>query len=47
MPHLVPLFASRYNTLDPFDLWLRLGLPSTLVLELPDYRLCTVIERVE
>ena len=38
------LFATHYNSLDPFDLWQRLKLPSIIVLELPDFRISKVIE---
>lgn len=41
---LMVLFATHYNSLDPFDLWQRLKLPSMLVLDLPDFRISKVIE---
>ncbi len=41
---LMVLFATHYNSLDHFDLWQRLKLPSMLVLDLPDFRISKVIE---
>ena len=38
------MFAAHYNSVDPFDLWQRLKLPSMLVLDLPDFRISKVIE---
>jgi len=38
------LFTALHNDIDPFDLWSRLGLPSIIVLDLPTFRLESVIE---
>ena len=38
------LFTARYNALNSYDLWLRLKMPSMIVLDLPDFRLNKVIE---
>ena len=38
------LFTAQYNKLNRYDLWLRLKLPSMIVLDLPDFRLNQVIE---
>ena len=38
------LFTARYNALNSYDLWLRLKMPSMIVLDLPDFSLNYVIE---
>ena len=43
---VISLFAARANRTDPFALWRRLGLPSFVVLALPDFRLLEVVETV-
>lgn len=43
---VISLFVARRNGLDPYTLWLRLGLPSVVVLQMPDYRIEEVVERV-
>lgn len=43
---VMSLFVARRTGLDPFALWLRLGLPSVIVLALPEYRLESVVEQV-
>jgi broad specificity phosphatase PhoE len=41
---VISLFVARRNDLDPYDLWLRLGLPSVVVLRMPDYRIEELVE---
>lgn len=36
---VISLFVSHYNDLDTFQVWQSLGLPSFVVLRLPDYKL--------
>lgn len=43
---VISLFVARYNPIDPFELWQRLGLPSFVVLSLPDFRIIDVVESV-
>lgn len=43
---VISLFVSRKNKIQPFPLWQSLGLPSMLVLNLPDYRLVESIPRI-
>lgn len=43
---VITLFTAQYNQIVPFDFWKRLGLPSFVVLSLPDYQLLEVIEQV-
>jgi broad specificity phosphatase PhoE len=43
---VIALFVASRTGLPPFPLWQRLGLPSFVVLSLPDDRLVTVIESV-
>ena len=38
------LFTAKHNKIDIYDLWLKLKLPSILVLDLPSFTLDTVIE---
>ncbi|MDE2949846.1 MAG: phosphoglycerate mutase family protein [Chloroflexota bacterium] len=38
------LFAAHYNTIDPYDLWRKLKMPSCIEMETPDFRICQVIE---
>ena len=38
------MFVARRNNFDPYELWSRLGLPSLVVLELPDYRAVEVVD---
>ena len=44
---VISLFAARASGLAPYPLWKSLGLPSYLVLSLPDLHLLTMIESVE
>ena len=41
---VITLLVSRANGLAPFPLWKRLGMPSFIVLALPDLRLSEVVE---
>ena len=43
---VITLFVSRLVGLDPFPFWQRLGLPSVVVLTLPNFELVEVIEQV-
>ena len=43
---VITLFVSRRIGQEPFSFWKRLGLPSFVVLSLPDYAMQAVIERV-
>lgn len=43
---VISLFIARNNEM-PFDFWKRLGLPSIVVLALPDFKIEEVIENVE
>jgi len=43
---VLALYVSRATGLEPFALWKRLGMPSFVVLSLPDLELLTVIESV-
>lgn len=38
------LFTAQHNAIDSYDLWLRLKLPSIIVLDLPSFTLDSVIE---
>lgn len=40
------LFTARKNKHEPLSLWMRLGLPSLIVLSLPDYGLVEVVEEI-
>ena len=44
---VITLFVARNAGLEPFPFWNRLGMPSFVVLSLPDFNLLTVIENVE
>lgn len=44
---VITLFVSRLIGLDSFPFWQRLGLPSFVVLSLPENTLQTVIDRIE
>ena len=41
---VMTLFAAQYNTIDAYDLWRRLKMPSVIVLDMPDFRILKVIE---
>ncbi len=36
---VITLFTAAHNDIEPFQFWLELGIPSFVVLSLPDYRL--------
>lgn len=38
------LFAAQYNTIDSYDLWRKLKMPSLIEMESHDFRICQVIE---
>ena len=40
------LFVANYTKQDPFELWRRLGLPSFVVLSLPELKLESVVEAI-
>ncbi|HYN87299.1 MAG TPA: histidine phosphatase family protein [Ardenticatenaceae bacterium] len=42
---VISLFVARATRIEPFPLWKRLGLPSYVVLSLPEFRLDSVVER--
>ena len=44
---VISLFVAQKTRTNGFDLWQRLGLPSYVVLDLPDYNLHTLAERIE
>jgi len=33
------LFVAQFNAIDPFPFWKQMGLPSFIVLEMPDFRM--------
>ena len=41
---VITLFTAQVNALDSYIFWQRLQLPAIVVLELPNFRLCQVIE---
>src|SRR5690606_15956839 len=43
---VISLFVARMTGTDPFPLWVRLGLPSFVVLEGPNYKLLDVACRI-
>jgi broad specificity phosphatase PhoE len=43
---VITLYVAKWNELDPFELWSKLGLPSFVVLSRPDSRLLEVIPEV-
>lgn len=43
---VIALLVARFNSIDGFMLWQRLGLPSFAVLALPDFDLLDVVEQV-
>lgn len=43
---VLSLYVSRTTGTDPFALWQRLGLPSYVVLSLPDWQLLTVVDHI-
>lgn len=43
---VIALYVARVADLDPFSFWKRLGLPSFVVLSLPERRILTVVERI-
>ncbi len=44
---VISLFVARAAKLEPFAFWKRLGLPSFVVISLPDFGLEQVIEKIE
>lgn len=44
---VITLYVSRLMNVEPFDFWIRLGLPSFVVLGLPELKIEKVIENVE
>lgn len=44
---VITLFVAQANQIDAFDLWQRLGLPSYVVLALPDLRLLAQTETIK
>jgi len=44
---VISLIVARTNAINPFVLWGQLGLPSFVVLDLPGFRLRSVVERVD
>jgi broad specificity phosphatase PhoE len=43
---VITLFVARTNRIEPFSFWKALGLPSIIILRLPDLRLDTVVEEI-
>lgn len=43
---VITLFVAEHATVEPFDLWRRLGLPSLVVLSLPGLELLEIVECV-
>ena len=41
---VIVLFTAHYNPIDSYHLWRRLKMPAVVVLELPDFRVSSVIE---
>lgn len=44
---VISLFVAAHNTIDPFPLWQALGLPSFVVLALPDLRLIETVGQID
>lgn len=44
---VITLFVARHAGLEPFPFWKRLGLPSFVVLSLPEYAVQRVVERID
>jgi broad specificity phosphatase PhoE len=44
---VITLFVAQTNSIDPFKFWQRLGLPSYVVLLLPDLSIIRVTEQIE
>ena len=44
---VITLYVAQHTGVEPLPLWRRLGLPSFVVLSLPDLGMLDVIERVE
>lgn len=44
---VISLFVARATKLEPFAFWKRLGLPSFVIMSLPDFRLEQVVEKIE
>lgn len=38
------LFAAQYNSIDSYDLWRKLKMPSIIEMEASDFRICQIIE---
>ncbi|HEU5087838.1 MAG TPA: histidine phosphatase family protein [Roseiflexaceae bacterium] len=43
---VITLFVARHNRIDPYGFWKRLGLPSIVALQLPDFKLLGVEETI-
>lgn len=43
---VISLFVGRHERVDEYELWSRLGLPAFVVLDLPEYRVAEIHERV-
>jgi broad specificity phosphatase PhoE len=43
---VIALFAARHTDIDPFPLWRRLGLPSFVAFERPEYRLVAIEDTI-
>lgn len=43
---VISLLVARRNEVDPYALWASLGVPSFVVLRLPEYRIEEIVERV-
>ncbi len=43
---VISLFVARHNAVDARELWQRLGLPSFIVLSLPDMQLMEIVETI-
>ncbi len=41
---VIVLFTAHYNPINSYHLWRRLKMPAVVVLELPDFRVSSVIE---
>lgn len=43
---VITLFVAAYNSIDAFDFWHSLGLPSLVILSLPEFRLLQVLPKI-
>lgn len=44
---VISLLVAFANSIDPYEFWVRLGLPSAVVVTIPDFKLLEVVESVD